>query len=267
MDLKGVAYDCKSEDVRVTVGAGVALDTLIDEVVERGMWGLENLSAIPGSVGAVPVQNVGAYGVEASDVIHEVYAYDCSTHEEVVLTRDACRFGYRDSLFKQNEGKRYIITAVVFRLSRIPSPHLGYKDLAVRFPTGDMPTLSTIRDAVIEIRKEKFPDWHTVGTAGSFFKNPVITRAHYAELCERYPELPGFPYAGGIKIPLGWILDRVLNLRGYREGSVGLYEKQALVLVHHGGGTANEIYAFSERIITRVYEATGVQVEREVVCV
>lgn len=267
MSLARCEYDERDDFVYATVGAGVILDTLVDELVSRGLWGLENLSAIPGTVGATPVQNVGAYGVEVKDVIHEVRVYDRRSHTFLTLTNDACEFGYRDSLFKREGGKQYIVVRVTFRTSRTPHRVLGYKDLRERF--GDTePTLADVRAAVIEIRSQKFPDWHTLGTAGSFFKNPSVSQSEYEALSAQYPQLPGYVQADGtVKLSLGWILDHVLHYKGYRVEHVGLYAQQALVLVNHGGASSDEIKKFSQSVIDAVFDATHVIIEREVVLV
>ncbi len=251
--------------VYATVGAGVELDTLVGDVMTRQLWGLENLSGIPGSVGAVPIQNVGAYGVEAKDVVHSLTAYNMDTDTIRTFTHDECRFGYRDSYFKTDEGKRYVITDVTFRLTKTSSPKIEYKDLALAFEGSPNPSLEEIRNAVIRIRSKKFPDWHTVGTAGSFFKNPIISVNQFEELKQRYPEIKGFPHEGSIKVALGWVLDHILQVKGYRKGNVGLYEGQALVLVNYGGATADEVCALSDEISKKVFDACGILIEREVV--
>lgn len=262
--FSGIAYKEIGEVIHVTAGAGVALDVLIEELVSRELWGLENLSGIPGTVGGVPIQNVGAYGIEGKDVIVSVEAYDPLHDTVVTFSNSACLFAYRDSYFK-NEGRRLIITSVTFAVSRTPAPRLSYKDLAERFASHEAPTLSDIRHAVIDIRSAKFPDWRTTGTAGSFFKNPIISEAHYKTLRVEYPELPGFKTPDGrIKVSLGWILDRVCGLRGHTEGAVGLYHAQALVLVCAHGTSAVAINAFADAIIARVYAATNIRIEREV---
>jgi UDP-N-acetylmuramate dehydrogenase len=259
-----VTYEEVGASVHVTAGAGVVLDGLIEELVSRELWGMENLSGIPGTVGGVPIQNVGAYGVEGKDVIVSVAGYDPTNDTVVTLSNEACMFAYRDSYFK-HEGRHLIITSVTFVLSRVATPKLSYKDLVERFGAQASPTLSDIRHAVIAIRSSKFPDWRTTGTAGSFFKNPIISEAHYDTLRAEYPELPGFKTADGhVKVSLGWILDRVCGLRGYTEGAVGLYHAQALVLVCTHGTPAEEIIAFADAIIARVYAATNISVEREV---
>lgn len=257
--------DIDATNVRVRAGAGVVFDALVAEVVRKGLWGIENLSLIPGMVGAVPIQNVGAYGVEAKDVIESTTAYDVNEEASHVFSREACAFEYRSSFFKRSEGKRFIVTQVAFVLSRTPNPRTEYRDLKEHFKGAQNIPLSDIRDAVIHIRKQKFPDWHVLGTAGSFFKNPIITREAFAKLKETYPELPGYPHHDEVKVSLGWILDHVLNLRGYRKGNVGLYEKQALVLVAYNGATAREILRVSDEIREKIFDATRIRVEREVV--
>jgi UDP-N-acetylmuramate dehydrogenase len=248
----------------VTAGAGVVFDEFVGMLVTQGLWGLENLSGIPGTVGGVPIQNVGAYGVEAKDVIVSVDAYDPLTGAIRTVSHDECAFAYRDSYFKQG-GKHLIITSVTFRVSEEPLPKLGYKDLAARFDREEAPTLAEIRHAVIEIRSRKFPDWRTTGTAGSFFKNPIIPMEHYERLRTTYPELPGFPTEDcHVKVSLGWILDHVCGLRGYTEGAVGLYREQALVLVCERTASTEEVIAFGDMVIARVFEATAIHVEREV---
>lgn len=261
----GTTYEVlDNESMCVTVGAGVLLDDLVKELVEKKLWGLENLSAIPGTVGAVPIQNVGAYGVEASEVITKVTVYDKETNELHEIDRVACVFGYRDSLFKKEEGKRYIILSVTFKVSTIANPKLAYKDLREIFGE-EVPDIAQVRNAVCKIRAQKFPDYTIIGTAGSFFKNPIITHKEFERLCATYPELPGFPHGEEmVKISLGWILDKVCNLKGYSEGEVGLYEKQALVLFCTKGIAADNVVSFSEKIIENVFQKIGIRIEREV---
>ncbi len=260
-----IAYEYLDTDVLVTVGAGVELDVLIEKLVEKELWGLENLSAIPGTVGAVPVQNVGAYGVEAKDLIMQVIVYDSERNSMRAFSNEECAFGYRDSIFKKSEGSTLIISSVIFRLHKTPSPSIAYRDVREYFGTNLTPSLSEIRNAIIDIRSKKLPDWRVVGTAGSFFKNPIVHKDVYASLLNKYPLLPGFPEADGrIKIPLGWVLDNVCNLRGYREGNVWLHEKQALVLVCEKTATEKEVTQFAQKIISIVFEKTGMKIEQEV---
>lgn len=247
-------------------GAGEPLDTVVAETVSHGYWGLENLSHIPGTVGATPVQNVGAYGVEVSHIIATVHAYNLDTGKEKKFSNIQCEFGYRDSFFKRPVGRSWCITAVVFQLSIEPNPKLDYKDLA-SLAEEFVPTQAAIREKVIEIRSTKFPDWHTVGTAGSFFKNPIITSQHAAELKDTYPELPMFPVEGdGVKVSLGYILDKICGLKGFKQGEVRLYEQQALVLINEGSSSA-AIESFAAHIVEEVKKKTGIIIDQEVTTV
>lgn len=264
MAIRGVIHEVAGDTVQLTAAAGERLDDVVAYAVAHDFWGLENLSHIPGTVGAIPVQNVGAYGVEVADLITQVRVLDTTTNTYLNLTPADCQFGYRDSIFKHEAGERYIVTAVTFALTTVPSPQLSYRDLAERFQ-GATPSLVDIRSAIIAIRAEKFPDWTTVGTAGSFFKNPIVPTTAFTALQAQYPEIPHYPASPGrIKVSLGWILDKVLHLKGYRAGTVGLYEAQALVLINHGGATSGEIAAFATDICARVYEVTGLTIEWEV---
>ena len=260
-----IVYRTHGTEVYVESGAGVMFDTLVGTLVEKNLWGLENLSGIPGSVGAVPIQNVGAYGVEAKDVVHEVTVYNRDTKRVERLNASECTFAYRHSLFKTEAGKRYIVVGVTLRLSTVSNPRITYRDLQKYFEDDSTPTLESIRRAVITIREGKFPDWHTMGTLGSFFKNPILSQEAYGALQAKFPLVPGFAEVGGVKVPLGWILDHVLNLKGYREGNVGLYEKQALVLIRYGTASSDEVLDFAERIREQVLDATAVRVEFEAV--
>lgn len=262
--LLGRKYETVGEKVSVTIASGELLDEIVEETVSKGLWGLENLSHIPGSVGAVPVQNVGAYGVEAKDIIESVEVYDCQSRKIKRLNTDDCQFGYRDSIFKQQEGSPYIITSVTFVLATTPNPKILYNDLVYLKDCSEL-TPRTVRDSVIEIRSKKFPDWQKVGTAGSFFKNPTIDRKQFEVLKEKYPQLPGYETTDNkIKIPLGWVLENILNLKGHTEGEVGLFKNQALVLVNYGNASSKKITAYSETVIKQVHDATGIIVEREV---
>jgi UDP-N-acetylmuramate dehydrogenase len=265
MCTSAIVYEECDALVRVRVDAGVLLDTFVAEAVARGLWGVENLSAIPGTIGAVPVQNVGAYGVEGKDIIESVEVYDIETDATRIYTNAACQFGYRDSLFKKSAGSELIILSVTCVLTREPNHKLTYKDLKEYFGANETPSLIEIRNAVIEIRSKKFPDWHITGTAGSFFKNPHVSAKKYGALRAAFPLLPGFPDGEGmVKVSLGWILDHVLGMKGYRKGNVGLFVGQALVLVCYDGATAREISAFSQEVIAAVKNKTGMMIECEV---
>lgn len=254
--------------VIVTAGAGVVWDDLVSYTVAKNYWGLENLSAIPGSVGATPIQNVGAYGVEVGELVETVEVYDINKNIFLNIKHDECQFGYRDSIFKTKVGKNLIVTAVSYKLSLTPNPKLHYKDLALKFgmeqDETSLPSLKDIREAVIEIRSSKFPDWRERGTVGSFFKNPIITTLEYDRLVHLYEDLPGFSVGGHkIKVPLGWILDKVCNLRGVKEGNVGTYQNQSLVMINYGNATAKEVESFAKKISDCVLEKTNIVVEWE----
>jgi UDP-N-acetylmuramate dehydrogenase len=254
-----------SATVLVTVGAGEVLDEVIAQCVARGWWGLENLSAIPGCIGAAPVQNVGAYGVEAADCIESVTVFDTRLGQEVVLTQSECQFGYRDSIFKHEAGRHYVVTTVTFRLSQLPQPKLTYADLANRF-SNYIPTQLEIREAVMAIRSGKFPDWRTVGTAGSFFKNPIVPTAVATALRGAYPDLPVYDAGFGLqKISLGYVLDKICGRKGYCAHHVCLYEKQALVLVTEREATAADVIIFAAEIASVVKEKIDITIEWEVV--
>ena len=260
-----ITYREKGESVLVTVGAGVLLDMFIAEVVEKELWGIENLSAIPGTVGATPIQNVGAYGVEVSDVIKYVSVFDIETEKIFEIKKSECMFAYRHSIFKKQEGKKYIILDVTFQLEKKAVPQISYKDIALYFQNNSSPTLSEIRNSIIDIRSKKFPNWHVNGTAGSFFKNPIISEYQYMQVQQKYPAIPGYNTKNGmVKIALGWVLEHVCNLKGYQEGNVGLFSNQALVLVCTKDATADEVKTFSEKIIQNVFSETGIIIEREV---
>ncbi|NBD74425.1 UDP-N-acetylmuramate dehydrogenase [Patescibacteria group bacterium] len=246
-----VHQDTDGAHEQLIVEAGYDWDTLVAESVARGLWGLENLSGIPGTCGATPMQNVGAYGVEIADVLSWVEVYDSREGAPLRLRPEDCAFGYRDS-------------RVAYALSRTPAPRLAYRDLAAHFGAEATPTLAQIREAVLLIRSGKFPDLRTVGTAGSFFKNPVIDCRQAHELTERYPELPVYPAGERCKVSLAWILDHVCALRGFALGPVGLFQHQPLVVVAHAGATQADLDRLAATVAERVMDATGIAIEREV---
>ncbi|MEI8248955.1 MAG: UDP-N-acetylmuramate dehydrogenase [Candidatus Taylorbacteria bacterium] len=257
---------------KVTVGSGMAWDDFVAQTVEQGLYGVENLSAIPGTVGAAPVQNIGAYGVEVGDVVSGVRALDTTTMEYIELTKEQCMFGYRDSIFKHHKG-RYIITRVDFVLKRNGVVNTTYKDLKEYFgkkgdrTNGETYTSADVREAVIDIRRNKLPDWNLWGTAGSFFKNPVVSKNTFDELKKTYPDMPGFVEvddASRIKIPLGWVLDKICQVKGLQKGNAMVYEKQALVLVTKPGATATEVKELAYELMQCVKDKTGIEVEGEV---
>jgi UDP-N-acetylmuramate dehydrogenase len=247
-----------SDSCRVRAEAGMVWDDFVAWTVENGLWGAENLSHIPGTVGAAPVQNIGAYGVEAKDIIESVEVYD-PAHGVRIMEAAECGFGYRDSVFKR--GLRGVITAVNFRLGTTPRPQLGYGGLSEM--RGE-PTLANIRHAVIEIRSSKLPDPEVQGNAGSFFKNPVVSAAVAEKLHSEYPDMPLYDAPEGLKkLAAGWLIDRA-GWRGRSLGRVGVHPKQALVLVNLGGATGTEVLELARRIQADVHARFGVEIEMEV---
>lgn len=264
--LKGIKYTQYGTTVLAQAAAGEHWDDFVLETVEKGLWGLENLSLIPGTVGATPVQNVGAYGVEVRDCVTEVHALDTQTDTVRVFSNHECAFSYRDSIFKKDTEKRYIVLSVCFSLSMKAAPKLAYNDLADYFKDRQtQPTLEEIRNAVIAIRKRKFPDLEKIGTAGSFFLNPIITQEKALQLTNTFPNLPIYPVdTQHVKISIAWILDHVLHLKGVRKGTVGLYENHVLALVNYGNATTREVLQFARTIQKNVFECTGVHIIPEV---
>lgn len=256
------SIDDEGDAATVVADAGLAWDALVKETCARGLWGLENLAGIPGTVGAAPVQNIGAYGAELADTLLWVDAMNPEDGQVARLSKSECELGYRDSRFKR---ERLIILRAAFTLSRTPAPKLSYKDLAKLVTDGAvLDTPEKIAQAVREIRSKKFPDLREWGTAGSFFKNPIVSKEAYDGLALRYPGMPGFPTVGGIKVPLAWILDKVLSLKGFSASHVHLFEAQPLVIVADKGATASDVEAIAEEVAGRVKEATGIELEWEV---
>jgi len=261
---RGIAKAAEDADtVTLDVEAGVEWDDLAAWAVERDLWGIENLSLIPGKVGAAPVQNIGAYGAEAKDVIESVRFYMPECGEFRTLAGADCRFGYRDSIFKGELRGRTVITRVAIRLSKHPSPRLGYGDLSREVEALGGATAGNIRRAVCAIRRAKLPDTAVTGNAGSFFKNPVVDRDTARRLKTLYPDMPEYDAPQGVKIPAGWLIDRA-GLKGHVEGCVGVHPRQALVLVNTGGATGGEVLAFARKVQRIVKEKFGVDIDTEV---
>ena len=263
--------DVGLDEVPVMVGAGVVWDHFVAETCRHGLWGAENLSLIPGEVGAAAVQNIGAYGVEVKDLISGVVCFDLQERRKVKFTREECRYGYRDSLFKQPETKgRYVVTSVLFRLTRKHSPRLEYKGVqealgpAVMADSIGHLTPQAVRDAIIRIRQQKLPDPEELGSAGSFFKNPVVSREDFARISPD-GSAPHFDLSDGtVKVPAAWMIDQC-GFKGATEGGAAVYEKQPLVLVNASGqASPQEVLALEQRIINGVRERFGVTLHPEV---
>ena len=257
------APDAKGRVV-CTAAAGVTLDDLCREACARGLWGIENLSLIPGKAGSAPVQNIGAYGCEAKDAIRRVEMYCVETGNLLTLDAAHCGFGYRESVFKHDLKGRVIITAIEIRLSHTPRPKLGYGDVEREVEARGGATLRNIREAICSIRRAKLPDPAVLGNAGSFFKNPVVEAPVAKRLLAEYPDMPHYAAPEGrVKLAAGWLIDRA-GMKGYREGSVGVHERQALVLVNHGGATGGEVIAFARTVQAKVREKFGIEIDTEV---
>lgn len=259
-----VAHD--SEFVRIRVGGGVTWDTLVEFCVAHNFGGIENLSLIPGTCGAAPVQNIGAYGVELCDVLESIAMVDLQTGLLREVDAASCKFGYRDSIFKNEWKGRYFITGIIIRLTKGNHQYkTSYGAISgVLAAQNQEVSLSSIRSAVIQIRKSKLPDPKVIGNAGSFFKNPTITLAHFEELRLKFPDLTGFPMEdGGVKVAAGWLIERC-EWKGKRVGGAGVHSQQALVLVNADHADGKEIVALSKLIIDDVSKKFGIVLHPEV---
>ena len=251
------------DHVWVRVGSGYVWDDFVAHAVAQGWAGVENLSAIPGEVGASAVQNIGAYGVEVKDVIIRVEAMALDGTIRT-FSNEECRYVYRDSIFKRELRGQHIVTHVVYRLDKAPTYRLDYGDLRARVEAHGKPTLQAVRDAVIAIRDSKLPDPRVLGNAGSFFTNPVIPRTQYDILKEQYPTMPSYPIDDKqVKVPAGWLIDST-GWKGRALGRAGVHDRQALVLVNLGGATGREVMALAERICEEVYQKYRIRITPEV---
>ncbi len=253
------------EEVEVRVGAGEVWDDFVAYTVANGWYGAENLSLIPGEVGASAVQNIGAYGVEAKDLIVSVDTFGLETGEERRFMREECRYAYRESVFKQELKGKYAVTFVTYRLKKHPVFHLEYGNIRAELEKqGCQVDLENVRRIIIAIRQAKLPDPKVLGNAGSFFMNPVVPKMQFEALLAQYPDMPHYPVDDAhVKIPAGWMIDRC-GWKGKRVGHVGVHEKQALVLVNCGGATGKEVMHLAEEIVASVRERFGVTIRPEV---
>lgn len=255
-----VAEDDNSVSVRV--GSGVVWDDFVAYCVEKGWWGVENLSLIPGEVGASAVQNIGAYGVEVKDVLQNIEAISVDDLSKRIFTNAECNYGYRDSIFKKSLKGKYVITYVTCSLSKIANPNIGYG--ALKSVLAENPSLKEIRDAIIAVRNSKLPDPKVYGNAGSFFMNPVIPMEQFVALQSRYPDIPSYPASDGyIKVPAGWLIEKS-GWKGKSLGNAAVYEKQALVLINRGGATGMEVKHLADTVIADVQKIFGITLHAEV---
>lgn len=253
--------ELRGEDALVHVGAGVVWHHLVMSLAQAGWWGAENLALIPGHSGAAPVQNIGAYGVELAELLESVTLVHVEDGTTQTLTAADCGFGYRESIFKGELDGRVIITDLVLRVSRKSRARLDYGDLVQRVSAE--PTPLEVAEAVCAVRREKLPDPEVLGNAGSFFKNPVVAADVAEQLLDEYPGMPHFPQDNGrTKLAAGWLIDQC-GLKGWRHGNFGVHERQALVLVHHGGGNAGELLTVAAEVAAQVEQRFGIALERE----
>jgi len=267
INTKGIEIIKEGEnEVVVRAQAGEDWPDFVRFCVGKGWHGVENLAHIPGKVGAAPVQNIGAYGMELKDSFLQCEAVDLTTSETKVFTKEECRFGYRESVFKGELKGQYIITSVDFLLKKSAPLHLEYGNIKAYLEQNGIenPTLQQLHDAICAIRDAKLPDVKQIGSAGSFFKNPVIERVQFEALQKNYPNMPHYNEPDGwVKVPAGWLIEQA-GWKGWREEHVGVYEKQALVLVHYGGGKGEDIVALAHKIQNSVEKKFGIQISPEV---
>lgn len=255
------ATEENAETVLIEAGSGLVLDTLIEQLCDMQLWGMENLSYIPGEVGASAIQNVGAYGVEAKDVIARVQTICVETLEERSFTPEECCYGYRDSIFKGELKGQYIVTSVTYRLHKEPKPCLDYGHLRDAIE-GELSPMA-VREAVTRIRRQKLPEVSELGSAGSFFKNPVVAVAQAENLLKTYPKMPHFDMEGGVKIPAAWLIEQC-GLKGHRLGGARVYEKQPLVIVNADHATPEDIVALAEHVCREVRAKFDIDIHPEV---
>jgi len=266
MAIGGIQVKEQGDTVLVRAGAGVVWNDLVQYCVARGYGGLENLSLIPGTVGAAPIQNIGAYGVEVKDVFASCRAWSRKTGEFKTFSPEECDFAYRESVFKNKLKDEYIICSVCFKLQKNAPVQIHYGAIQQELQQRQIaqPGIADVAAVVSAIRVSKLPDPSTIGNAGSFFKNPVLDAAQFTALQARFPEIVHYPAPGGkMKLAAGWLIEQC-GYKGKVSGHTGTWKNQALVLVNHGGATGQEVYSFSEEIIETVDSRFGVRLEREV---
>lgn len=265
-ELKGIEKIVEDEQsVHIRFGSGENWHECVLWAVERNLGGIENLALIPGTIGAAPIQNIGAYGVELKDVFVECSALHLESGDIHHFSNEECRFGYRDSIFKQEQRGQYFITSVTLALHKKPVYKTDYGDISKTIQeeyNGEI-SIQTIAKAVIKIRSSKLPDPAQIGNAGSFFKNPVISLQQFEGLKNEHPNIPSYPVPNGTKIPAAWLIEQC-GWKGFSDGEIGVHDRQALVLINKGKGKGIDILTLSERIITSVQHRFNIVLEREV---
>ena len=267
LNLKGIEVVNEDEDfVYIKVQGSENWHQFIQWTLTQDFGGLENLSLIPGNVGTAPIQNIGAYGVEAKDTIVEVQALSLETGDERIFTNEECQFGYRESIFKNELRGQYVLVAVTFKLTkRNHQLKTSYGAIQKELEGEGIanPTIQDVSAAVVRIRESKLPDPAQIGNSGSFFKNPVISKDDFEKVLTQHPNIVNYPAENGVKLAAGWLIEQA-GWKGKRFGDAGVHDKQALVLVNHGNATGKEIYDLSENIIQDIKTKFGVTLEREV---
>ncbi len=267
INTKGIeTLEEQENNVIVRAQAGEDWSEFVRFCVEKGWHGVENLAHIPGKVGAAPVQNIGAYGMELKENFLQCEAMDLSTGESKVFTKEECHFGYRESVFKHELKGRYVITSVDFLLKKDAPLHMEYSNIKSYLEQNgiERPTLQQLHDVICAIRDAKLPDIKQIGSAGSFFKNPVIESMQFETLQKEYPTMPYYDEPNGmVKVPAGWLIEQA-GWKGWRDEHVGVYDKQALVLVHYGGGKGEDIVELAHKIQDSVEEKFGIKISPEV---
>ncbi|WP_373398654.1 UDP-N-acetylmuramate dehydrogenase [Algoriphagus halophilus] len=266
IEIAGIEVVDENDDhVWVKVGAGENWDSFVTHAIAQGWAGIENLSLIPGTVGASPMQNIGAYGVEIKDVFHSLRALNRANLEQKEFTKEECKFGYRESVFKNELLGQYIITSVTFQLNKKPEFNIEYGTIQETLQESGNEELSiqAISDAVIKIRQSKLPDPKEIGNAGSFFKNPTISIEDWEALKESFPNIPGYDVPEGKKVPAAWLIEQS-GWKGKRFGETGVHAKQPLVLVNYGNSKGNDIKELAENIQASVFEKFGIPLKAEV---
>lgn len=265
INIRGIEHRINHEEVVVESGAGEVWNDLVNYCVDWGFAGIENLSLIPGSVGASPVQNIGAYGVEIKDVFESCETFNIASKTFKTFYKEDCKFDYRESVFKQELKNKYIITSVRFKLSNIPHLNISYEAISQELAQQKIknPSIKDVSKVVSAIRVSKLPDPSTIGNAGSFFKNPIISLSEFESIHQKFPDIVHFIVQGGIKLAAGWLIEQC-GWKGKVIGNTGTWKNQALVLVNHGSATGKEVFEFSEQIIQSVKKTYNVVLEREV---
>ena len=267
MEIEGLTVMKETEaEIYIKAGAGISWHELVMYTVDHNLGGIENMSLIPGTVGAAPIQNIGAYGVELKDVFETLDAFEIETGKIITFERKACNFAYRNSFFKQEGKGKYIITAVTLKLKKTPEINISYG--AIKDTLAEMnitnPDIKAISNAVIKIRQSKLPDPAEIGNAGSFFKNPEISKVLFEKVKADFPEIPSYPVDDTrVKVPAGWLIEQA-GWKGKRVGNTGVHKNQALVLVNYGGAKGKEVLDLAHEIQQSVFDKFGIEIENEV---